>query len=61
METSYIDQIDSIFLETIKYIHRGVLSYLIVNHYDRLKSLLDRKLTIISRFDNIGRCYYFTL
>ena len=39
----YIDQIDSIFLETIKYIHRGILSYLIVNHYERLKSLLDRK------------------
>ena len=56
----YIDQIDSIFLETIKYIHRGILSYLIVNHYDRLKSLLDRKFsTIISRFDNIEDILFY--
>lgn len=56
----YIDQIDSIFIETIKYIHRGILSYLIVNHYERLNSLMDKKFsTIISRFDNIEDILFY--
>ena len=56
----YVDQIESIFLETIKYIHRGILNYLIVNHYERLKLLLDRKFsTIISRFDNIEDILFY--
>lgn len=56
----YVDQIESIFLETIKYIHRGILSYLIINHSDRLNSLMDRKFsTIISRFDNIEDILFY--
>ena len=50
----FIDQIESIFIETIKYIHRGTLSYLIVNHYERLSQTIDRKFsTLIMRFNNI--------
>lgn len=56
----FIDQIESIFIETIKYIHRGTLSYLIVNHYDRLRETINRKFsTLIMRFNNIEDILFY--
>ena len=56
----FVDQIESIFIEAIKYIHRGTLSYLIVNHYERLSQTVNRKFsTLIMRFNNIEDILFY--
>lgn len=56
----YLDQIDSIFDETIKYINKSILNYLIVNHYERLKYQINRKfVSIILRFNNIEDILFY--
>ena len=55
-----MEQIESIFNESIKYINTGILNYLIVNHYDKLKEQINRKfITIILRFDNIEDILFY--
>ena len=50
----YLDQIESIFEESIKYINTMTLKYLLVNHYCKLKEIIHRKFnTLILRFSNI--------
>lgn len=56
----YLDQIESIFDESVKYIKTGTLNYLIVNHYERLKKQIDRKFTtLILRFNNIEDTLFY--
>jgi hypothetical protein len=56
----YLDQIESIFEESIKYINTGVLNYLLVYHYDKLKGVINRKLnTLILRFNNIEDILFY--
>tara|TARA_Y100000996_G_scaffold229300_1_gene180431 strand:- start:3953 stop:5161 length:1209 start_codon:yes stop_codon:yes gene_type:complete len=58
----YLEQIDTIFNESIKYIKIGILNYLVVNHYDKLKEQINRKfLTIILRFDNIEDTLFYII
>ena len=56
----YLDQIESIFEESIKYINTGTLNYLLVNYYDKLKEIINRKFnTIILRFSNIEDILFY--
>lgn len=56
----YLNQIESIFDESVKYIKTGTLNYLIVNHYERLKNQIDRKFTtLILRFNNIEDTLFY--
>jgi len=56
----YLDQINSIFDESIKYTKRGALNYIILNHYEKLKINIDAKFsTIISRFNNIEDILFY--
>ena len=56
----YLDQIESIFDESVKYIKTGTLNYLIVNQYERLKNQIDRKFTtLILRFNNIEDTLFY--
>jgi hypothetical protein len=56
----YLDQIESIFEDSIKFINKGTLNYLIVNHYDKLQELINRRInTIILRFHNIEDILFY--
>ena len=58
----YLDQIDSIFEDSIKYINTGTLNYLLVNHYEKLKETINRKFnTIILRFSNIEDILFYII
>ena len=58
----YLDQIDTIFEESIKYINTGTLKYLLVNHYDKLKEIINRKLyTLVLRFSNIEDILFYII
>tara|TARA_B100000686_G_C16676153_1_gene909245 strand:- start:416 stop:1123 length:708 start_codon:yes stop_codon:yes gene_type:complete len=58
----YLDQIDSIFEDSIKYINTGTLKYLLVNHYEKLKETINRKFnTIILRFSNIEDILFYII
>jgi len=56
----YLDQIESIFEESIKYINTMTLKYLLVNHYCKLKEIIHRKFnTLILRFSNIEDILFY--
>jgi hypothetical protein len=56
----YLDQIESIFEESIKYLKTGTLNYLLVNYYHKLKEVINRKFnTIILRFSNIEDTLFY--
>jgi len=56
----YLDQIESIFEASIKYIKTGTLNYLLVNYYHKLKEIINRKFnTIILRFSNIEDILFY--
>ena len=56
----YLNQIESIFEESIKFINTGTLKYLLVNHYCRLKEIIHRKFnTLILRFSNIEDILFY--
>ena len=50
----YLKGFGSLFELSLRHIHKNLLSYLISNHYDKIKDKLNIKInTIIQRFDNI--------
>ena len=56
----YLNQINSVFEESIKYVKTGTLNYLLVNYYDKLKETVNRKFnTIILRFSNIEDILFY--
>lgn len=56
----YLNQIENIFEETIKYTNTSVLNYLIVNHYEKLKKKINERFnTIILRFNNIEDILFY--
>jgi len=56
----YLDQIDSIFEDSIKYTNTATLNFLLVNYYDKLKETINKKLnTIILRFNNIEDILFY--
>ena len=56
----YLNQINSVFEESIKYVKTGTLNYLLVNYYDKLKETINRKFnTIILRFSNIEDILFY--
>tara|TARA_B110000285_G_scaffold196479_1_gene227474 strand:- start:33 stop:734 length:702 start_codon:yes stop_codon:yes gene_type:complete len=58
----YLDQIHSIFEDSIKFTNTGTLNYLLVNHYDKLKDIIHRKInTIILRFHNIEDILFYII
>lgn len=58
----YLDQITGIFEESIKFIKKGTLNYLLINHHDKLKDVINKKFnTIILRFDNIEDILFYII
>ena len=58
----YIDIIPSLLDISIKYNHKNLLSYLILNYYNLISNLIQTKLnTIINRIDNCEDILFYLL